>query len=69
VRAKRIVRRTASRSRGKTDWARVDAVSDREIEKSAKADPGAAPIPDKNSSGSARYFNAVRSYPQLMSKS
>src|SRR5713226_9532497 len=46
---KRIVRRTpSSRQRGKTDWARVDAMRDREIENAAKADPDAAPILDKN---------------------
>jgi uncharacterized protein (DUF4415 family) len=49
VSAKRIVKRTpSSRQRGKTDWARVDAISDREIENAAKADPDAAPILDKN---------------------
>ena len=47
--AKRIVRRTlSSRQRGKTDWARVDAMSDRAIEIAAKADPDAAPILDKS---------------------
>jgi len=49
VNEKRIVRRT-SRSkhrRGRTDWAAVDALSDREIEKAAKIDPDAAPILDK----------------------
>ena len=46
--AKRVVRRTLkSRHRGKTDWARVDAMSDREIEKAVKSDPDAAPILDK----------------------
>ncbi len=48
VSAKRIVRRTpSSRRRGKTDWTRVDAMSDREIEHAAKADPDVAPILDK----------------------
>jgi len=48
VNAKRIVRRTLkSRRRGKTDWARVDAMSDREIENAVKSDPDAAPILDK----------------------
>jgi uncharacterized protein (DUF4415 family) len=48
VSAKRIVRRTLkSGHRGKTDWARVDATSDREIENAAKSDPDAAPILDK----------------------
>ena len=46
---KRIVKRIpSSRRRGKTDWARVDALSDREIENTAKADPDAAPLLDKN---------------------
>ena len=46
--AKRIVRRTpSSRRRGKTDWERVDTMSDQEIENAAKADPDAAPILDK----------------------
>ena len=49
VNVKRIVKcTTSSRHRGKTDWARVDAISDREIENAAKADPDAAPILDKN---------------------
>jgi uncharacterized protein (DUF4415 family) len=48
VSAKRIVRRTLkSRRRGKTDWARVDAMSDREIENAVKSDADAAPILDK----------------------
>ena len=46
--AKRIVRRTPrSGRRGKTDWARVDSMSDRQIEAAAKADPDTAPILDK----------------------
>ena len=49
VSAKRIVRRTpSSRRRGKTDWAKVDAMSDLEIENAARTDPDAAPILDKN---------------------
>jgi uncharacterized DUF497 family protein/uncharacterized protein (DUF4415 family) len=48
VSAKNIVRRTpSSRRRGKTDWMRVGAISDDEIEKAVKADPDAAPILDK----------------------
>jgi uncharacterized protein (DUF4415 family) len=48
VNAKRIVRRTpSSRHRGKTDWARVDALGDREIENAVQSDPDAAPIFDK----------------------
>ncbi len=46
--AKRIVRRIPGhRGRGKTDWARVDAIGDREIESAVKADADAAPIVDK----------------------
>ena len=50
VNRKRIVKRTSrSESRsGRTDWARVDALTDREIEKAVKADPEAAPILDKD---------------------
>jgi uncharacterized protein (DUF4415 family) len=48
VSAKRIVKRTPNRRRlGKTDWARVDALSDREIEHAIENDPDAAPILDK----------------------
>lgn len=48
--AKRIVKRTpkASRRRGKTDWPRVEAMSDREIEAAIKSDPDAAPLLDTN---------------------
>ena len=46
--AKRIVRLTPnSRRRGKTDWARVDAITDLEIEHAASSDPDAAPILDE----------------------
>ena len=45
--ARHIVKRTHKNQRGKTDWARVDALSDREIEKAVKSDPDAAPILDK----------------------
>ena len=46
--AKRIVKRTPRTRRvSKTDWARVDAMSDREIEKAVKSDPDAAPILNK----------------------
>ena len=45
---KRIVRRTpSSRRHGKTDWARVDAMTDQEIENAVKSDLDAAPIIDK----------------------
>jgi uncharacterized protein (DUF4415 family) len=49
VSARRIDRRTSKnrRTRGKTDWARVDALTDREIQKAVNADPDAAPILDR----------------------
>jgi uncharacterized protein (DUF4415 family) len=48
VNTKRIVRHTpkANRRRGKTDWARVDAMNDREIEVAIKSDPDAARLLD-----------------------
>jgi len=46
--AKNIVTRTQdNRRRGKTDWARVDALSDRTIERAIRSDPDAAPILDR----------------------
>lgn len=47
---KRIVRRTPKgrRRTGKTNWARIAAISDREIEAAVKADPDAAPILDRS---------------------
>jgi uncharacterized protein (DUF4415 family) len=46
--AKNIVTRTQdSRRRGKTDWARVDALSDRKIEQAIRSDPDAAPLLDR----------------------
>ena len=46
--AKNIVTRTrSSRRRGKTDWSRVDALSDRKIEKAIRSDPDAAPLLDR----------------------
>ncbi len=62
--AKRIVRRTLkSRRRGKTDWARVDAMSDREIENAVKSDADAAPILDKAWFRSAKLFLPERKVP------
>ena len=44
----RIVRFTASQvGNGTTDWARVDALTDAEIEKAIAEDPDAAPILDE----------------------
>jgi len=50
VNAKRTVKRTpkAKRRRDKTDWTRVDAMRDREIEAAIKSDPDAAPLLDTN---------------------
>jgi uncharacterized protein (DUF4415 family) len=46
--AKNIVTRTQnSRRRGKTDWTRVDALSDRKIEKAIRSDPDAASLLDR----------------------
>ena len=43
----RIVRRTLTdRQKGRTDWARVDALTDADIEKAIAEDPDAAPILD-----------------------
>jgi len=48
VSAKRIVRRIPnSRRHGKTDWARVDALTDRDIATAVKSDADAAPILNK----------------------
>ncbi len=46
--AKRIVRRTLkTRRTGKTDWKRVDALTDAELERAVRSDPDAAPIVDR----------------------
>lgn len=46
--ATRIVRRNLkTRRTGKTDWKRVDALTDAEIERAVRSDPDAAPIVDK----------------------
>jgi uncharacterized protein (DUF4415 family) len=46
--SKNIVTRTQnSRRRGKTDWARVDALSDRKIARAIRSDPDAAPLLDR----------------------
>ena len=39
-----IVPRDAPRRRGKTDWARVDALTDEEIEEAVRNDPDAVPL-------------------------
>jgi uncharacterized protein (DUF4415 family) len=58
------VKRTAnSRRRGKTDWARVDTMSDREVEAAATADPDAAPILDKQWFRTAKLVMPQRKVP------
>jgi uncharacterized protein (DUF4415 family) len=45
---KHIVKRSLSDRRpGKTDWARVDALTDSDIEKAIAGDPDAAPLLDE----------------------
>ena len=39
-----VTRRWGARRKGKTDWARVDALTDEEIEDAARNDPDAAPL-------------------------
>ena len=46
--AKNIVKRTLkTRKPGRTDWKRVDALTDRDIEQAVRTDQDAAPILDK----------------------
>jgi uncharacterized protein (DUF4415 family) len=39
-----ISRRWGERRKGKTDWARVDALTDKEIEEAVRNDPDAVPL-------------------------
>ena len=39
-----VVRRWGQRKRGKTDWAAVDALTDKEIEDAVRSDPDAVPL-------------------------
>ena len=39
-----VVSRDAPRRKGKTDWARVDATTDEEIERAVRSDPDAVPL-------------------------
>ena len=58
------MRRTLkNRHRGKIDWARVDAISDREIESAVKSDPAAAPILDEEWFRSAKLVLPERKVP------
>jgi uncharacterized protein (DUF4415 family) len=47
MKAKGIEKRTRPPRRAATDWARVDALTDREIEKAIRSDPDAAPMLDR----------------------
>jgi uncharacterized protein (DUF4415 family) len=45
MKSERIIRRRwGERRRGKTDWARVDALTDKEIEEAVRNDPDAVPL-------------------------
>ena len=62
--AKRIVKHSPrSRRTGKTDWARVDAMSDREIENAVQSDPDAAPILNKEWFSKAKLVLPERKVP------
>lgn len=39
-----VTRKWGDRRKGKTDWARVDALTDEEIEKAVRNDPDAVPL-------------------------
>jgi len=58
--AKRI---RATRPRGKTDWARVDALTDREIEAAIRSDPDAPPMLDSEWFKNARLVLPERKVP------
>lgn len=48
MKSENIVRKSLSElGRGKTDWARVDALTDADIEKAIAEDPDAAPLLDE----------------------
>ena len=44
IREKIVTRRWGDRRKGKTDWARVDALTDEDIAKAVASDPDAVPI-------------------------
>lgn len=39
-----VTRRWGDRRKGKTDWARVDALTDEQIEEAVRSDPDAVPL-------------------------
>ena len=62
--AKRIVRFTPSSGhRGKTDWARVKAMTDEEIETGVKSDPDSAPLLDREWFENAKVVMPERKQP------
>jgi uncharacterized protein (DUF4415 family) len=62
--AKNIVTRTLSRRRhGRTDWSRVDALTDRQIKNAVRSDPDAAPILDKKWFAKAKLVMPERKVP------
>lgn len=61
-----IVRHTLvslSKIKGKTDWARVDTLTDKEIERAIKDDPDAAPLLDEQWFRHARLIEPERKKP------
>ena len=46
--ATRVIVDPANRPRGRTDWRRVDALSDEEIDEAARSDPDALPLSDED---------------------
>jgi len=44
----RVTLDSANPPRGRTDWRRVDALSDEEIERAARSDPDAPPLSDED---------------------
>jgi uncharacterized protein (DUF4415 family) len=67
VSARRIVKRIRiSRRRGRTDWKRVDALSDAEIEKAVRSDRDAAPILDERWFETAKVVMPERKVPVSM---
>ncbi len=58
-----MIRRLNRRRRGKTDWARVDALSDRQIEQAVGSDRDAAPILDRKWFANAKLIMPERKVP------
>ena len=63
----RIIRRTRSLlTSGKTDWKRLDALTDREIEEAIASDPDAAPLLDEEWFRTAKLVMPPRKVPVSM---